>query len=165
MNKKIALILVILAAGVVLAMSVGQCRTGVSPGRGNIAAPDFSLKDLNGKTFRLSAQKGNTVLLFFGTTWCPACRQEIPAARKIYEKYSPQGLRFFYININESAERVSRFANQNALSYTILLDLDGSVAGRYNIIGVPTFIIIDKEGNIISMVHRTSDLPLETFFP
>lgn len=165
MNKKIALILLILTFGVVLAISMGQCRTGNSSKVANTAAPDFSLKDLEGKTFRLSAQKGNNVLLFFGTTWCPACRQEIPSARKLYDKYSPQGLRFFYININETAERVARFANQNALSYTILLDLDGSVADRYNIVGVPTFILIDKEGNIISVVHRTSDLPLDSLAP
>jgi len=165
MNKKIVLILIILAVGVVLAMSVGQCRTGVSPGRENLAAPDFSLKDLNGKTFRLSAQKGNIVLLFFGTTWCPACRQEIPALREIYEKYSPKGLRFFYIDINETAERVARFARQNSFPYPVLLDLDGSVSLDFNIIGVPTLILLDKEGKIISAVHRSVDLPLDSLFP
>lgn len=165
MNKKIALILIILTIGVVLAISMGQCRTGNSSRVANTAAPDFSLKDLEGKTHRLSAQKGNYVLLFFGTTWCPACRQEIPSARKIYDKYSPQGLRFFYIDINEAPERVARFANQNALSYPILLDLDGSVADRYHIVGVPTFILIDKGGDIISVVHRTSDLPMDSLSP
>jgi len=46
-----------------------------------------------------------------------------------------------------------------------LLDRDGSVATDYNIIGVPTLILIDKEGNIITISHRTSDLPLNKLFP
>lgn len=165
MNKKILLILTVLVMGVIFAFSLGQCRTGDPSRSANLSAPDFSLKDLNGNTVRLSTQKGNPVILFFGTTWCPACRQEIPAIKNIHEKYSRQGLRLYYIDINETAERVKRFANQNALPYTILMDSDGGVAGRYNIIGVPTFILIDKEGSIISVVHRTSDLSLESLSP
>jgi len=165
MNKKIILILTVLVTGIIFAFSPGQCRTDDSSRVANIAAPDFSLKDLNGNRVRLNAQKGNHIILFFGTTWCPACRKEIPAIINIHEKYAPQGLLLYYIDINESAERVKRFASQNALPYTILLDSDGSVAGRYNIIGVPTFILIDKQGNITSIAHRTSDLPLETLSP
>ena len=56
-------------------------------------APDFTLKDLKGKTFRMSAQRGKPVLIFFGTTWCPGCRAEIPKYKKVYETYSPKGLK------------------------------------------------------------------------
>lgn len=165
MSKKILSILFVAVMGVLCAISPGQCRTGDSSGSAYISAPDFSLKDLNGNTIRLSTQKGNNVLLFFGTTWCPACRKEIPAIRNIYEKYAPHGLRLYYIDINETAGRVARFANQNTLPYTILLDSDGRVASRYNIVGVPTFIFINKQGNITGIAHRTSDLPLETLSP
>jgi hypothetical protein len=46
-----------------------------------------------------------------------------------------------------------------------LLDSDGNVANDYNLIGVPTLILVDKEGNIIDISHRVSDLPLDAIFP
>src|SRR5512145_1980885 len=60
------------------------------------AAPDFTLKDLQGKKFRLTAQRGKPVLIFFGTTWCPGCRSEIPVYKKVYETYAPRGLEVIY---------------------------------------------------------------------
>ena len=131
----------------------------------NIAAPDFSLKDLEGKKFKLSSQRGNPVIIFFGTTWCPACRGEMPFFKDLYDKYAQRGLKFIYIDINESKERVARFAKTNSFPYLVLVDEDGSVASEYSIIGVPTLFLVDKEGNIIAITHRTSDLPMEALFP
>jgi len=127
----------------------------------NLTAPDFSLKDLNGKTFRLSAQRGKPVLIFFGTTWCPGCRAEIPVYKKVYETYSPRGMNVIYVNIMESAKKVSRFAENHSLPYRTLLDEDGDVANAYNVVGVPMIILIDKNGHIIKVGHSSSDMPLD----
>jgi peroxiredoxin len=126
-----------------------------------VAAPDFTLKDLQGKTFRLSAQRGKPVLIFFGTTWCPGCRAEVPKYKKVYETYTPRGLEVIYINIMEPAKKVTRFAQANALSYRTLLDEDGSVANVYNVIGVPMIILVDKKGYIIKVGHSSSEMPLD----
>jgi peroxiredoxin len=127
--------------------------------------PDFTLKDLHGNTFQLSKQTGNPVLLFFGATWCPSCRTEIPAYKNVYETYSKKGLVVTYINIMEPAAKVARFVKANALPYKILLDEDGSVAESFGIVGVPTLILLDKEGRLIKASHRTADLPLNKLFP
>jgi len=130
-----------------------------------MAAPDFTLKDLKGKTFTLSKNSGKPILLFFGATWCPACRTEIPAIKKIYTTYSIKGLEVIYINIGESAKRVGRFVQSNSLPYRVLLDENEIVADRYNIIGVPTFILVDNNSLIFSIGHRSADLPLKKLFP
>jgi peroxiredoxin len=127
--------------------------------------PDFTLKDLQGNTFTLSKQIGKPVLLFFGATWCPSCRSEIPAYKNIHETYSKRGLIVTYINITESTTKVARFVKANALPYKVLLDEDGSVAESYGIVGVPTMILIDKEGRIIKAGHSTTELPLNKLFP
>jgi peroxiredoxin len=75
-----------------------------------------------------------------------------------------RGLKFLYIDINESTERVARFAKENSFPYQVLVDGDGSVAADYNIIGVPTLILLDQTGNIVSVSHRISDLPVATLF-
>jgi cytochrome c biogenesis protein CcmG/thiol:disulfide interchange protein DsbE len=113
-------------------------------------APDFTLKDVQGKKFRLSAERGKPVLIFFGTTWCPGCRAEVPKYKKVYEIYAPRGLEVIYINIMEPVKKVTRFVQTNAIPYRTLLDEDGSVANAYNVIGVPMIMLVDKNGYIIS---------------
>ncbi|PKN87818.1 MAG: hypothetical protein CVU51_05035 [Deltaproteobacteria bacterium HGW-Deltaproteobacteria-1] len=124
-------------------------------------APDFTLKDVQGKTFRLSAQRGKPVLIFFGTTWCPACRAEIPKYKEVHRTYSPRGLEVIYINIMEPAKKVIRFAQSNSLPYRTLLDEDGSVGNAYNVIGVPMIMLLDKAGNIVKVGHSSKDMPLD----
>jgi peroxiredoxin len=165
MNKKVLLVLVFLFIFASVALSFGQYRPGFFSKNDKVLAPDFSLKDIQGKTFRLSSQRGNPVVMFFGTTWCPACRGEMPFYKDLYDKYALRGLKFLYIDINESTERVARFSKQNSFPYLVLVDGDGSVASNYNIIGVPTLILLDKEGNIIHVSHQTSDLPIDKLFP
>jgi peroxiredoxin len=130
-----------------------------------VKLPDFTLKDLKGNKFTLSKQIGKPVLLFFGATWCPSCRSEIPAYKNIHETYSKRGLIVIYINITEPAAKVAKFVKAHALPYKVLLDEEGSVAESYGIVGVPTMILIDKEGRIIQAGHSTEELPLNKLFP
>lgn len=130
-----------------------------------LKAPDFSLNDLDGKTFRLRENEGRPVLLFFGATWCAACRAEMPPIKDFYAAYSPRGLEIAYINIGEPARRVKRFVRANKLPCRALLDENENVADLYNIIGVPTFILIDKKGIIMNISHRSADIPLAKIFP
>jgi peroxiredoxin len=88
----------------------------------------------------------------------------MPVFKAIYDKYAGRGLNFLYIDINESTERVARFAKHNSFPYLVLVDSDGSVANDYSIIGVPTVILVDEKGNIIGVSHRVSDLPLDNLF-
>ncbi len=165
MNKKILIAAVVLVIGIAVTLSFGQYRPNASSKHKAITAPDFSLQDLQGKTFKLSGQLGKPVVIFFGTTWCPSCRAEIPAYSAIYEKYARRGLEVIYVDINEPAEKVARFAKNFSFPYRVLLDKDGSVANDYNIVGVPTLVLIDKEGNVITISHSASDLPLHKLFP
>jgi len=70
-NKIILSVSFILLVCIMLVLYFGQYRTDHFSKQKNIYAPDFSLKDIQGKTFKLSSQKGNPVVIFFGTTWCP----------------------------------------------------------------------------------------------
>jgi len=163
MNKKIIIFSIILLICIPVALSFGQYRPLFKQEK--IAAPDFSLDDIQGKIFKLSSQRGNPVIIFFGATWCPACRGEMPHYKALYDKYAQRGLKFLYIDINESTRKVARFARENSFPFLVLVDLDGSVANDYNLIGVPTLFLLDKEGNIINISHRVSDLSIDALFP
>jgi peroxiredoxin len=128
-------------------------------------APDFSLKDLQGNVFQLSQQRGKPVLIFFGATWCPSCRNELPAYKEIYETYNKRGLEVIYIDIMEPREKIVRFAKANSITYRILLDENGAIADNYAVVGIPTLFLIDKTGKIITATHTTDELPLKKLFP
>ena len=128
-------------------------------------APDFTLKDVQGKTFRLSAQRGKPVLIFFGTTWCPGCRAEIPKYKEVHKTYSPRGMEVIYINIMEPAKKVMRFAQSHSLPYRTLLDEDGSVGMAYGVMGVPAMTLINQDGELISSDTMTILEILGKIFP
>ena len=166
MNKKIYISAIFLVLFLIISsVSFGQYIPNAPFKPQYPPAPDFVLKDIQGKTFRMSAQKGKPVLIFFGTTWCPGCRAEIPVYKKVYETYKARGLETIYINIMEPAKKVARFAQSNALPFRVLLDEDGTVANRYNIIGVPMIMLVDKDGNVLKVGHSSSEMPLDKVAP
>jgi peroxiredoxin len=130
-----------------------------------VYAPDFTLKDMEGKVFQLSKQRGKPVVIFFGTTWCPSCRSELPVYKEIYDVYTRKGMEVTYVNIMESREKVAKFVKANSLPFRILLDESGAVAESYAVIGVPTLVLIDKDGKFIKITHSTAELPLKKLFP
>jgi peroxiredoxin len=125
-------------------------------------ARDFVLKDLNGTTFMLSEQKGKPVLIIFSTTWCPTCRSEIPHYKKIYDTYATRGLIMVNIDTQETKDKVSRFREKYQLPYRVLLDEKGLVAEAYQIVGVPTMILIDQNGALVSRQYQAIDGLLES---
>ena len=125
-------------------------------------APNFILEDLNGDEVKLSDYKDRLVLLIFSTTWCPHCRTTIPYLKEIHQKYKDRGLVIFNIDIMESQKRVSSFATKYKLPYRVLLDKRGEVAKSYGIRGVPTLILVNKEGTIVCRQCRSVNVLLET---
>jgi len=125
-------------------------------------APDFKLIDLDGKEHSLSEYRGQVVLLQFSTTWCPHCRSIIPYMRNINDTYGKKGLKTLFVAIQESERKMKAFAEENGVSYPVLLDSKGSVAQLYNVVGVPTLVLIDREGTILCKQCRMLDILLES---
>ena len=127
-------------------------------GEDKVAAADFTLVDLAGKTWRLADQKGKVVLLDFTTTWCPWCVKDIPHLKKLSQKYqSNRNFEFVAVYLQESRQKVSSFARKKELPYRILLDLDGKVAAKYGVRGVPTKVVVDKDGNVLCWMCRDEE--------
>lgn len=149
---------------VVLACLLGGCddaynpKVQKAPAKGE--APDFSLKDLDGKTFKLSAYRGNPVVLIFSATWCPECRSEIPYFKYLYSTYRHQGVEVVTIDVMEKRDKVKRFSERYDIPYKMLLDETGAVAEAYGVRGVPTIVLVDKAGKVFCYHCRSVDLTL-----
>lgn len=111
---------------------------------------NFSLYDLEGNKISLSDFSGKPLILFFWTTWCPFCREEFPVLTDNYNDLKKEGIEVLAIDIGESKERVKKFTvNLNLdMPFPILLDSASTVAYAYDLLGVPTFILIDSQGKI-----------------
>jgi peroxiredoxin len=135
------LIAVLLLAGVLLISSnQGWCQ-------GKRAAKDFTLKDLAMKKVSLNDFKGKVVLLNFFATWCPPCRMEIPELIKIYNKNKEKGLVVLGVSLDSDGipQGLTRFVRDMKIPYPVLLG-NMELADNYQVSGVPTTIIINREG-------------------
>ncbi|MBF0318571.1 MAG: TlpA family protein disulfide reductase [Nitrospirae bacterium] len=115
------------------------------------AAPDFSLKSINGGTISLSSYRGKVVLLNFWATWCAPCKEEMPSMNMLYHKYKNNGLVVLAASTDNSAAAVERFVSRHHLAFPVLLDSDMKVAkAKYRINAQPTTFLIGKDGTVIN---------------
>ncbi len=117
-------------------------------------APDFTLKDYNGRDVRLSNFRGQkAVMLNFWAGWCPFCLAEMPAMAVVEEKFRGS-LEVIAVNRAQKKEDAKNFTDALNLSdeYTILLNPKDDLFGRYGGFAMPSTFFIDKEG-VIRDVH------------
>lgn len=114
-------------------------------------APDFTLKDLDGKSYRLSdLLKTSVVCLDFWATWCNDCKKELPALEAIQKKHQEKGFTILGVTLDTNSAKIREIAKQNSLTYPLLIDADTKVAtGLYQLTGIiPLKMVIDREGII-----------------
>ena len=150
-----------------LALLLSACNAGDSPSPSSTAtalpasaarkaAPEFSLKDLQGKDVKLSSFRGKVVILDFWATWCPPCRKGIPDLIGLYSTYQKDGLEVVGVSFDQNgATAVAPYVQKQQINYPMLL-LAGSaqgqtVASQYVPSGrIPTMHILDKQGRIVN---------------
>jgi peroxiredoxin len=146
------------AAGLVLAgFLLTGCKTEtakrkeIKPDGIRKAAPEFTLKDLDGKNVNLSDYKGKVVLLNFWATWCGPCKIEIPWFVDFEQKYKDRGFAVLGVAMDdEGLEIVKPYMEKSKINYRIVLGND-SVATMYGgIESLPTTFVLDKDGKIAS---------------
>jgi len=115
---------------------------------GNLA-PDFILKSLEGNEVQLSSLRGNkAVVVNFWATWCPPCRDEMPAFEEIFVNNKDK-LDILGVNLQESERAISNFLLDIPVTYPLLLDPDIEVKELYNVFTQPVTYFISKEGIIV----------------
>ena len=115
-----------------------------------VAAPEFTLMDMDDIRHSFSDYKGKVVLLNFWATWCPPCRREMPSMDRLYQKLKDHDFTVIAINQMEEMDHVFAYTGQLEVdpTFTILFDMDSKVAEAFHVNGLPTTYLIDKQGRI-----------------
>ena len=136
----------LLAAWLFLAApALGEIRQG--------SAPDFTLKSHSGENIRLSDLRGEVVMINFWASWCGPCRQEMPLLDQLYTEYQPLGFTILGINVEEDSTQAKALLQDIPVSFPVLFDTRSQVSKLYDVVAMPSTVLLDRDGNVRYLHH------------
>jgi len=110
---------------------------------------NFTLTDLQGKSWSLKSLRGEVVLVNFWATWCPPCQKEMPDLEALYKRFRNQ--RFVILSISdEEADKVRPFIAERRITFPVLLDPGSKVHKAFEVEGIPKSFVYDRDGKLVS---------------
>jgi peroxiredoxin len=110
---------------------------------------DFTLTDLQGKTWTLRELRGKVVLVNFWATWCPPCLKEIPDLEALYERFKDNGFVILAVS-DETEAKVKPFVGKHMMTYPVFLDPSHKVIDFFQIDGIPKSFVYDRAGKLVA---------------
>jgi thiol-disulfide isomerase/thioredoxin len=149
----VVVVLLAVTAGVALVVaSRSSSSVWVASGHAIVGgtSPNFSSRDLGGKTISLSDFGGRPVLLSFWATWCTVCHDELPALQRLQEQYRAGGFAVLLVNYREtSTERMRQYLAGLSVNLEAVIDPDGAIATAYGVdVGLPVNVVSDRSGKV-----------------
>ena len=115
---------------------------------GNKIPSPITLLDSEGKSVVLDNFTGKVTVVNFWATWCPPCVEEIPSLNRLREKMKDKKFELISINYAESSQTIEQFLKRINVEFPVLLDKDGLVSTKWNVIAFPSTFIIGPDGKI-----------------
>jgi peroxiredoxin len=121
-------------------------------------APNFQLRDMDGRLVSLEEHRGKVVLLNFWATWCGPCRVEMPAMEQLYRSLSRRDFEILAVSTDPQGAAVTRpFQRELRLSFPILHDADFRVGLTFGARTLPMSFLIDRQGIIRERIFGALD--------
>ncbi len=123
---------------------------------------DFSTIDLDGKPISLQQYRGKVVLLDFWGIWCGFCSHEMPNLKKVYDTYKDQGFDIIGVSLDDEEAVLREYIKENDIQWRQISSgkrwEEDPLAKQFDITGIPTQWLIDKDGTLISHKARGEEL-------
>jgi thiol-disulfide isomerase/thioredoxin len=111
-------------------------------------APDFSFTTRQNQDLSNGALRGKVVLLDFWGTWCPPCRESVPALRNLSKKYAGRPFQLVSVSSDDDEDVWKTFIQAEHMDWSQYIDLQGGVLHAFKVDSFPTFVVLDKDGVI-----------------
>jgi thiol-disulfide isomerase/thioredoxin len=116
-------------------------------------APNFTLTDSDGNAVSLEDLRGQVVMINFWASWCGPCREEMPLLEQIHQRYEPLGFTLLGVNVEENSNDAVSWLKDRPVSFPILFDPDNGVSKLYDVVAMPSTVIVDRQGNVRFLHH------------
>ncbi len=103
----------------------------------------------DGKKIDLSSYKGKVVVIDFWASWCVPCRKSFPWLNKMQNNLKTKGLVILGVNVDENNKDAKNFLDKYPANFSIIFDPQGKHAEYYKIIGMPSSLVFDRQGNLV----------------
>jgi peroxiredoxin len=114
-------------------------------------AEDFTLKKADGGMFQLSEHRGKVVFINFWATWCPPCREEMPAMERLFQRSQKDSLVMLAVSVDADPTVVAQFLKEQRFTFTIGLDPKMKLADIYGVRALPASFIVDRQGHLAAL--------------
>jgi peroxiredoxin len=114
-------------------------------------ADDFAVTLMQGDTLKLREQRGKAVMVNFWATWCPPCREEMPAMERLYRRHQARGFVLLAVSVDTDAALVKPFLTLHKLTFPVALDAKMELANAYGVRALPASFLIDRDGNLAAL--------------
>ena len=122
----------------------------IKPSRQKLAE-DFTLPLVAGKNFRLGAERGKVVMVNFWATWCPPCREEMPAMERLWRQQKDRGFVIVAVALDADPKVVKPFVDRHGLTFPVALDPKMDQGNAYGVRGLPSSFIVDARGYLAAL--------------
>lgn len=128
-------------------LSEAMARLKVSP---LVASelPGFTLRTLDGEPVRSADFTGKVVVLNFWATWCGPCKEEMPALDRLRRRFAGRDVLLLTVTTDHQRDGIQAFMQRLGLGLPVLLDEDKDVSDRFMVRGLPTTLLIGKDGKV-----------------
>ncbi|BAU29056.1 thiol-disulfide isomerase/thioredoxin [Aneurinibacillus soli] len=149
--RGIVLAVILAAVGWTFYNAFGKEQNAIGPGD---AAPDFVAQTVQGSTVQLSHLKGKGALVNFWGTWCPPCREEMPALQQAALEFKGKNVEVIAVNAGEADVTVASYLRTNQIdTLAVALDPSKEISRRYKITPLPTSFFINPDGTLYKKVE------------
>jgi peroxiredoxin len=121
-------------------------NNSVVPAKMNFSAPELGLEDVSGQASALKDYQGQVILVNNWATWCPPCKEEMPALEEFYTRHKDQGFVLIAVEAGEPADEVAQFVKDYGLTFPVWLDPQTKSIRIFKNYNLPNSYVIDRDG-------------------
>ena len=119
---------------------------------------------LNGKPFDTASLRGRFVLVHYWATWCEPCKADMEVLKQLHARYGGNGFAIVGINLDSDPKAAQAYAAQSRINWPQLYEaggLDSRLANELGILTLPTMLLLDKQGKVVSRNIHMAELEAE----